>query len=266
MKKHLPYFYIGIMIFLFSCVNQNQINMIPKDNFNKTIQGKEAKLFVLKNKNGIHTEITNFGGKVVSLWIPDRDGNFEDIVLGYDNIDDYLNSGEKYFGALIGRYGNRIAKGKFTLNGKEYNLATNNNENHLHGGIIGYNDVIWDTKKFINENGEETLELNYFSPDGEEGYPGDLNIRVIYTLTNEDEFKIEYFAECKDSTVINLTHHSFYNLLGAGNGDILDHEITIYANNYTPVDIGLIPTGVIAPVDGTPMDFTSAHKNWGTSE
>lgn len=260
MKKHLPFFLILIMTILYSCNNQNQITMIPKENFKKTIQGKEVKLFVLKNKNGILTEVCNFGGKVVSLWVPDRDGHFEDIVLGYDNIDDYLDSGEKYFGALIGRYGNRIANGKFSLNGIEYNLATNNNENHLHGGIKGYNDVIWDTKQFKNEKGEESLELKYFSPDGEEGYPGDLNIKVIYTLTNEDEFKIEYFAECKDSTIINLTHHSFYNLLGAGNGDILDHEISIYANEYTPVDQGLIPTGVIAPVAGTPMDFVFAHK------
>lgn len=243
-----------------ACNNQNKIYMIPKENFNKIIDGKQVKLFTMKNKNGLITEVTNFGGKVVSQWVPDRNGNFEDIVLGYDNIDDYLKSTEQYFGALIGRYGNRIAKGKFTLNGKEYNLATNNGENHLHGGNKGFNDVVWDTRPFKNEKGEDALELKYFSPDGEEGYPGDLNITVVYTLTNNDEFIIEYSASCKDSTVINLTHHSFFNLLGAGNGNILDHEIKIFANYYTPVDSGLIPTGEIAKVAETPMDFTSFHS------
>jgi len=234
--------------------------MIPVENFDKVIDGKQVKLFVMKNNNGIVTEVTNYGGKVVSQWVPDRNGNFEDIVLGYDNIDDYLKSGEQYFGALIGRYGNRIAKGKFSLNGKEYNLATNNGENHLHGGDKGYNDVVWDSRKYKNELGEDVLELKYISADGEEGYPGELEITVFYTLTNNNEFIIEYSAVCKDTTVINLTHHSFFNLLGAGNGDVLDHEIKIYADFYTPVDAGLIPTGEIAKVANTPMDFTSFHS------
>ncbi|MFC2117228.1 aldose epimerase family protein [Bacteroidota bacterium] len=260
MKKLFLSSVLAFIILFSACNNQNKISMIPKENFNKTINGKEVKLFVLKNKNGIVTEVTNYGGKVVSQWIPDRDGNFNDIVLGYDNIDDYLKSGEAYFGALIGRYGNRIAKGKFSLNGKEYTLATNNNENHLHGGEIGYNAVVWDAREFKNEKGEDAIELKYVSADGEEGYPGELDIAVVYTLTNNNEFVIEYSATCKDSTVLNLTHHSFFNLLGAGNGDVLNHELKINASHYTPVDGGLIPTGEIAPVAGTPMDFTKAYK------
>lgn len=237
---------------LFSCTTSEQgIVLFPESNFQKTLDGKEVKLFTLKNDKGIVTQITNYGGRVVTLWTPGKDGKMEDIVLGYETIDGYLNSNEIYFGALIGRYGNRIAKGKFNLNDKEYTLATNNGENHLHGGIKGFNNVVWDATQ-INK---QTLELTYLSKDMEEGYPGNLKTKVVYTLTNNNELKVEYWATTDAPTFINLTHHSFFNLHGAGNGSINDHILQINANHYTPVDAGLIPTGEITKVKGTPMDF-----------
>ena len=191
------------------------------------------------------------GGKVVSLWTPDRKGHYEDIVLGYSNINDYLNSKEKYFGALIGRYGNRIANGKFSLNGKGYDLAKNNGVNHLHGGNKGFDSVVWDAKQVDGQ----TLELRYVSKNMEEGYPGNLTIKVVYRLTDNNELKIEYWASTDEPTVINLTHHSFFNLKGAGNGTINNHLLQINAAYYTPVDNGLIPTGEIASVENSPFNF-----------
>lgn len=223
-------------------------------NFEKVLDGKSIKLFTLKNKNGLRSEITNYGGKVVSLWVPDRNGQLTDIVLGFDNIDSYLKTKEPYFGALIGRYGNRIAKGKFSLEGKEYILATNNGNNHLHGGSKGFNAVVWDAKQIDSQ----TLELIYFSKDGEEGYPGNLTVKVIYTLTDDNELKIDYHATTDQITVINLTHHSFFNMKGEGNGTINDHILEINANQFTPVDNELIPTGELLEVEGTPFDFRKA--------
>ena len=244
------------LVILFSCTTnkKSEIVIFPESNFQKTLNSKEVKLFTLKNNSGIVTQITNYGGRVVTLWTPDKNGNFEDIVLGYETIDGYLNSNEIYFGALIGRYGNRIAKGKFTLNGKEYSVATNNGENHLHGGITGFNNVVWDAKQIDNQ----TLELTYLSKDMEEGYPGNLKTKVVYTLTDNNELKVEYWATTDAPTFVNLTHHSFFNLHGAGKGSINDHALYINANKYTPVDEGLIPTGELAKVEGTPMDFTNA--------
>nr|WP_315131125.1 aldose epimerase family protein [uncultured Flavobacterium sp.] len=224
---------------------------LEKSSFEKVIDGKQVRLYTLKNFSGMSAEITNYGGKVVSLWVPDRLGVYQDIVLGHSNIDDYVSSKEKYFGALIGRYGNRIANGKFSLDGKEYNLAKNNNENHLHGGNKGYNSVVWDAK----QTDDQTLELSYKSKDMEEGYPGNISIKVVYKLTDNNELKTEYWATTDAPTVINLTHHSFFNLRGAGNGTINDHLLQINAAYYTPVDKGLIPTGAIATVEDTPFDF-----------
>lgn len=258
MKNNIHFLFVITLFFclnLVSCQNSESkgksISLINPEMFEKTIDGKEVHLYVLKNKNGLVSEITNYGGKVVSLWVPDQLGNYEDIVLGYSHIDDYLTKKEKYFGALIGRYGNRIANGKFSLNGTEYNLAKNNGENHLHGGNIGFDSVIWDAKQ-INE---QTLELNYISKDMEEGYPGTLSIKVIYQLTDENELKIEYWANTDKTTVVNLTHHSFFNLKGHGNGTINDHLLQINAPYFTPVNEGLIPTGIIASVENTPFDF-----------
>ncbi|MFE3847396.1 aldose epimerase family protein [Flavobacterium sp. LB3P45] len=236
-------------------VGQNKKNMsivlLKKSDFEREIDGKQVRLYTLKNHSGMISEITNYGGKVVSLWAPDRKGHYEDMVLGYPNINDYLNSKEKYFGALIGRYGNRIANGKFTLNGKEYDLAKNNGLNHLHGGNKGFESVVWDAKQVDGQ----TLELRYVSKNMEEGYPGNLVVKVVYKLTNNNELKIEYWASTDAPTVVNLTHHSFFNLKGAGNGTINNHLLQINAAYYTPVDNGLIPTGEIASVENSAFDF-----------
>lgn len=227
---------------------------IIKSNFGKTKEGQSVDLYTLTNANGMTVKITNYGGIVTSLQVPDKNGQLGDVVLGFDSLDKYLE-GHPYFGALIGRYGNRIAKGKFTLNGTEYNLATNNDENHLHGGIKGFDKVIWNGE-IVKKETEVGIKLSYLSKDGEEGYPGNLSVVVIYTLTNDNELKILYEAETEKPTPVNLTHHSYFNLKGAGNGDILGHLLTIHADRFTPVDDGLIPTGELKSVKDTPMDFT----------
>jgi aldose 1-epimerase len=245
-------FIILAIITLFSCSPQpKQPEKINEETFAGMVDGKEVKLFTLENANGVLTQITNFGGRVVSLWVPDKNGDFEDIVTGYNTLDDYLNSKEIYYGALIGRYGNRIAKGQFVLNDTVYSLVQNNDMNHLHGGTKGFNDVVWEA----SQPDGQSLVLQYTSPHMEEGYPGNLDVKVQYQLTNENELKIEYWATTDRPTPVNLTHHSFFNLKGDGNGTINDHILQINADFYTPVDEGLIPTGEIAPVEGTPMDF-----------
>jgi len=226
---------------------------MKNSDFDTFLKGKQIQLFTLENKSGMKVEITNYGGKVVSIIVPDKNGVFNDVVLGYDHIDDYI-SGNPYFGALIGRYGNRIAKGKFSLDGKEYQLVQNNGENHLHGGITGFNDVVWDAT-FIEKSEEQSLELEYLSKDGEENYPGELLVKVIYTLTKENELKISYQATTDKTTIINLTHHSFFNLAGEGNGDILGHNLFINADEFTPNDKESIPIGKIKNVENTPFDF-----------
>ena len=241
-----------LLVFLFACAQEKKMpELIPAENFNKEVDGKPINLYTLENSNGMVVQITNYGGKVVNLWTPDKEGNFDDIVLGFDNIDDYLNTSEIYFGSLIGRYGNRIGGGQFALNDTTYTLAQNNGANALHGGITGYNNVIWDA----DQTDDHTLVLTYLSPDGEEGYPGNLDVKVQYQLTNDNELKIEYWATTDKATPVNLTHHSFFNLNGEGNGTVNNHIVQINADKYTPVDEGLIPTGELAPVEGTPMDF-----------
>lgn len=234
-----------------SDVKGEKIILLNKDKFDKVVDGKQVHLYVLKNKNGLVSEILNYGGKVVSLWVPDRLGNFEDIVLGHPNIEDYLTSKEKYFGALVGRYGNRIANAKFSLDNKTYNIGRNDGDNTLHGGAKGFESVVWDAKQID----EQTLELHYISKDMEEGFPGNLSVKVRYQLTDGNELKIEYWAETDAPTVINLTHHSFFNLAGAGNGTINNHDLQINAAYFTPVGKGLIPTGKISTVLNTPFDF-----------
>ena len=236
----------------------SNIKLVDNDNFKAKIDGKEVKLYTLTNRQGMVVQITNFGGRVVSLWTVDKNQDFKDVVTGFNSLKEYQNGKEVYFGALIGRYGNRIAKGKFTLDGKKYQLATNNNGNHLHGGTKGFHNVVWQARQFKNDKNEDALELKYLSPDGEEGYPGNLNTSVIYTLTKDNELKIEYAATTDKPTIINLTHHSFFNLHGFSDGvakSINSHNLQIKASNYTPTDKFLIPTGVIAPVKDTPMDF-----------
>jgi aldose 1-epimerase len=240
------------MVLIFSCTKPtSQPVLVDEASFKTEHDGKTMELFTLKNANGLIAQITNYGGKVINLWTPDKNGDFADIVIGYETSAEYLNTTEIYYGTLIGRYGNRIADGQFTLNDSVYTLAKNNGENHLHGGIKGFNNVVWDAKKLD----DQTLELTYLSVDGEEGYPGNLNVKVVYKLTNDNELKVEYWATTDKPTPINLTQHSFFNLKGAGNGDVNDHIMQIMADAYTPVDSTLIPTGEIANVDGTPFDF-----------
>ncbi len=243
-----------LILSIISCTSKSdkgRLDLLDKADFTTTIDGKDVSLFTLNNNKGLIAQITNFGGKVVSLWQADKDGKYEDIVLGYPNIDGFIKAKEKYFGALIGRYGNRIGAGKFSLDSIEYSLATNNGLNHLHGGNTGYDAVVWDAKQL----NEQKLELTYLSKDMEEGYPGNLQIKVLYQLTATNELKIEYWSTTDAPTVVNLTHHSFFNLHGAGNGTINDHVLQINATNYTPVDNDLIPTGEIARVLETPFDF-----------
>ena len=218
----------------------------------------QLQVYSLGNQNGLKMSVLNYGGKIVSLTVPDKTGTPGDIVLGYDSLKQYLK-GNAYFGALIGRYGNRIAKGKFTLDGQEYQLPINNGVNSLHGGPKGFQNQFWQAEPFQN-NGSDALELRYKSMDGEEGYPGILDVKVIYTLTDQNELIIDYEAIADKPTIVNLTHHSFFNLAGEGSGDILNHELTLSADKFLPVDAGLIPTGELKPVAGTPFDFQKPHK------
>lgn len=230
------------------------VNKIEKTSFGALPDGRTADSYTLKNANGMEVKITNYGG-VVSHWTaPDKDGKYEDIVLGFDSLAGYLTP-PPYFGALIGRYGNRIAKGKFKLEGKEYTLATNNNNlNHLHGGVVGFDKVLWNAEPIEGE--EPALKLTYLSKDGEEGYPGNLNVTVTYTLQKDNSLKIDYSATTDKTTIINLTNHSYFNL-SASKNNILDHEVTLNADRFLPVDKGLIPTGELRAVKGTVFDFTS---------
>jgi aldose 1-epimerase len=225
-----------------------QVSKLP---FGKTADGASVDIFTLRNKKGAEARILNYGGIVVSLTMPDRNGQMGDVTLGYDNLESYLKD-SPFFGALVGRYGNRIARGKFTLNGKEYTLAINNGPNALHGGIKGFDKVIWEARTLPTTEGP-ALELRYVSKDGEEGYPGNLSVTAVYTLTENNALKIQYSASTDQETILNLTHHSYFNL--AGKGDVLNYQVMIPADTFTPVDSTLIPTGELKPVEGTPFDF-----------
>ncbi|WP_052346458.1 aldose epimerase family protein [Hymenobacter swuensis] len=228
--------------------------------FGQTQDGTEVQLYTLTNAHGLKVSITNYGGTITSLLVPDKAGKPGEVVLGFNSVSGYqspefLKSGP-YFGALIGRYGNRIAKGRFTLDGKEYTLAKNNGENTLHGGKKGFDKVLWQAEPGTSAEGQ-TLKLTYLSKDGEEGYPGNLTVTVVYTLTADDALKIDYSATTDKATPVNLTNHAYFNL--SGGPDVLGHEVTIAADRYNVVDAGLIPTGELRPVKGTPFDFTLPH-------
>ena len=231
----------------------SKMTTISKKYFGKTKNGKEVFLFTMQNKLGIDIIIMTYGGTITSWTAPDKKGNYRDIVLGYNTLTEY-EAESPYFGALIGRYGNRIAQGKFTIDGDEYSLITNNGENHLHGGLKGFDKVVWDAKTIVNDS-TASLELSYLSKDMEEGYPGNLQIKVIYTLNNKDELSVKYEAKTDKPTIVNFTQHSYFNLTGDFNQDILDHEIVINANSFLPVDNTLIPTGEFRDVEETPFDF-----------
>ena len=230
---------------------------ISREAWGHTPSGAAVDLYTLRNAAGMQVRISTYGGTIVSLVTPDRAGHMADIVLGFDSIEGYTNAAYlaegPYFGALIGRYGNRIAKGQFQLNGTSYRLAVNNGVNHLHGGTKGFDKVVWTAE--ARKGSEPSLALKYTSRDGEEGYPGTLDAAVVYTLTARNELNIEYQAVTSRDTVVNLTNHSYFNLKGAGNGDILGHELQVNAERYTPVDATLIPTGELRSVKGTAFDF-----------
>jgi aldose 1-epimerase len=231
------------------------MNYNKEDAFKATHKGKATALHTLRNKNGLVVQITNFGAKIVSLYVPDRNGNFADIVLGYETIDGYIK-GNPYFGAICGRYANRIANGKFVIAGQTFHLPVNNGPNSLHGGPEGFNNQMFDAIEVIKTANGDAIEMVYVSTDGEMGYPGTLTFKVIYTLTHKNELRLDYIASTDKATHINICSHSFFNLAGEGNGDILGHELSINADKFTPVNNVLIPTGEIKAVIGTPLDFS----------
>lgn len=256
LKRQLFIFILGVTLAFGSC-NNVQHNYIPimKENFQVTHDGKKIDLFTLKNSRGMIVQITNYGGKIVSIIVPDRDGNFGDVCLGYESADEYLN-GIASLGATMGRVTNRIANAQFTLNDSTYHLAKNNGEHTIHGGAKGFRFKVWEGKQLDEQN----VELSYFSEDGEEGFPGNLTLKVRFSITEENELKLTYHATTDKPTVVNFTNHAFFNLAGAGNGDILGHELMVNAETYTPVDQTAIPTGEIAKVIGTPLDFSSLKR------
>jgi len=238
-------------------MEDDSISLLKRADFQKTINGKQTDLFILKNKNGCEIAFTNYGGAMLSIMVPDKKGKFANVIQGHDSIEKVISSHEPFLSTLIGRYGNRIAKGKFTLDGKEYTLAINNGPNSLHGGPSGFHAVVWDAKR----KDPQTVELHYTAKDGEEGFPGNLEVFVTYTLTDENEFVIVYKATTDKTTIINLTHHGFFSLAGISNPTptIDNNIVTINANHYIPIDNVSIPTGEILKVAGTPMDFTTPH-------
>lgn len=230
---------------------------IQKATYGQLPDGRTTDLFTLQNAAGMTVGITNYGGIIVSLTAPDKAGKFEDVTLGMDSLSSYVK-GNPFFGALVGRYGNRIANGKFTLDGKPYSLVTNNMGNHLHGGTVGFDKVLWTATPV--EGDEPALKLTYVSKDGEEGYPGNLSVTVTYTLQKDNALKIDYQATTDKPTVVNLTNHTYFNLTGGAKRDVLDHVLTLNADRYVPVDKTLIPTGKLTPVAGTPFDFTKPTR------
>lgn len=226
---------------------------LTKRPFGNLPSGEQIDLYTFTNSNGVEVSITNFGGRVVRALVPDRSGEIADVALGFDGLDGYLEK-NPYFGALVGRYANRIAGAQFALDGKTYHLAANDGSNSLHGGTKGFDKVVW-TPSETSVEGQPALQLDYLSVDGEDGYPGNLKVRVVYRLTEGSELSVEYLATTDKKTVLNLTNHSYFDLSGQGKGNVLDHVVTIYADRFTPVDHNLIPTGELKSVDGTPFDF-----------
>ena len=259
MKKIIcPVILVLFITFLTSCTGINLHNQKPsvmKESFG-TVDGLSVYLFTLENQNGMVVKITNYGAIITSILVPDRNGKLGDVVLGYDSLGGYV-ANNPYFGCIAGRYANRIAKGKFTLDGKEYTLAVNNGNNHLHGGLKGFDKVVWIGKEF-NEDGKAGVTLNYVSKDGEEGYPGNLHVAVTYALDNDNTLTTVIEAVTDQATPVNLCNHTYFNL-SEGDTSILGHELTLYASRYTEVNDELIPTGNLPAVAGTPMDFTTPH-------
>lgn len=247
---------LAICAAMFSCTSKNaEIILFPETDFNTELDGKQVSIYTLK-AGDLVMQVTNFGARVVSLWTPDKNGHYEDVVLGYNNIDSYVNNtGERFLGAVVGPYANRIANGTYTIGEETYNFPQNNNGQTLHGGLKGLDMVVWD----VDSVTENAIVLSYLHPDGQDGMPGNLKIVMTYTLTPENEFRVDYLAETDKATHVNISHHSFFNLKGEGNGTITDNVMVINASNTTPVDNLLIPSGEIADVTGTPFDFREPH-------
>lgn len=229
--------------------------LLAESSFDTTLNGKKVALYTLTNKNGMAIQITNYGARIVSVWVPSKGGEFKDVAWGYSSIKDYLNATDVYAGPIVGRYGNRIGKGKFSLDGKEYALTLNDHGNHLHGGSNGFWKQVWDVDTVVNSGGNQFITLSYLSADGEEGYPGNLRIKVTYTLDEGNELKIQYAATTDKATVVNPTSHVYFNLHGTSAKSTNTHVLQLFADRYTPTDSLLIPTGEILPVANTPLDF-----------
>jgi aldose 1-epimerase len=251
-----PLISIALLVpFCFVSATMTTMAQVSRQPFGKTADGREVYLYRLKNSHGMAVSVTDFGATVVSIETPDRNGHVADVILGFDQLDGYQNKVQNpYFGATVGRYANRIAKGRFSLDGQEYKLAINNPPNSLHGGLIGFDKKVWDAGEPADKDGQH-LTMHYLSKDGEEGYPGNLSVSVAFTLTNKNELRMDYSATTDKHTVLNLTNHCYFNLFGQGEGDILGHELTLFADRFTPVDASLIPTGELRSVAGTPFDF-----------
>jgi aldose 1-epimerase len=257
--KRVKFLSLILIAAIFTSCNQSAKNkeMVKKEIFG-THKGKEVFLLSLTNKAGNVLRVTNYGAKITWIEVPDKTGKKENVTFGFDTFDEMIN-GDMSFGSIVGRYANRIAKGKFTLDGVEYTLPVNNGPNTLHGGPAGWHSVVWNTE-VLKDSESPAVKFTYESPDMEEGFPGKVNVEVIYTWTDKNEIVMDYSCTTDKKTVVNITNHAYFNLHGAGNGDILDHELVIKASAFTPVDSVMIPTGEIRPVAGTPFDFTIPHK------
>jgi len=253
MKKALSIFAIALL--LASCNHKKEVKLIPAESFNKEVEGKQVSLYTLHN-GFLTMQVTNYGGRVVALWCPDRRGSFEDVVLGYDHIDKYINNeGERYLGAVVGRCANRISNAKFTIDSVEYQLTKNDGENTLHGGLIGADKRVWD----VTSVNDSVITMHTVFPDGEDGFPGNLDVTMSYTLTHDNQFVIRYSANTDAPTLCNFSHHSFFNLKGEGNGNILDHELQINSRYMTTINQQIVPTGKFSGVKETPFDFREKH-------
>jgi len=251
-------FCLAALLFAVACEGppfSEPVQTVMQAPFGTTSDGEAVEVYTLTNANGVEVRAITYGGIIVSLRVPDKDGQLGDVVLGYDTLDGYLTNNSPYLGALIGRFGNRIGKGTFTLDEQTYSLAVNNGPNHLHGGLKGFDKVVWQAESFDDEEGVGVV-FTYTSADGEEGYPGTLSVRVTYTLTGQDALIVAYHATTDKATPINLTQHTYFNLAGPGTKDILGHQLTLHADRFTPVDSTMIPTGELRNVAGTPFDFT----------
>ena len=246
---------IYVALCLMTACQSNEISLLNPEDFKSQIDGKDVQLYTLSNANGITMQVTNYGAKVMSLYVPDRNGKFDDIVTGFETIEE-TSTQMAYFGATIGRYANRIKEGLFTLDSVQYQLSTNNGSNHSHGGQKGFCNRVWQVDEVSNSH----IKLTYLSPDGEEGYPGNLTVTCTYSLTDHNEFKIDYRASTDNPTIVNLTQHSFFNLKGAGKGQILDHLLEVNATSYLPTDHNSIPIGNYEKVLNTPFDFITPRE------